>query len=66
MLHIESTVTKVLVGTNQLVDALTNWSLRRASESKVSDIFVRLVTDFNYLQQGFEKSGIEMTYVHFF
>ncbi|KAG9533813.1 hypothetical protein KCU79_g22486, partial [Aureobasidium melanogenum] len=39
---IEKSVTHLLVATKQLLETLTQWSRNAASESEVSDVYVRL------------------------
>lgn len=62
MSNIESSVTRLLVATKQLIETLTAWSRRQASETDVSDVYVRLGNEFNIARTCFEKAGIEMTY----
>ncbi|KAF9918148.1 Bud site selection protein 6 [Lobosporangium transversale] len=56
---IEATVTKLLMATKQLLDGLTLWANRKASEDQVSDIFVQLATQFNLASQSFHEVGID-------
>ncbi|KAK0528193.1 Bud site selection protein 6 [Tilletia horrida] len=59
--QMESSVTRLLVATKQLLEALTRWSLRnRCTESDVSDIYVRLGNDFNSAKLAFQSYGISM------
>ncbi|KAI7528173.1 hypothetical protein KC343_g17631, partial [Hortaea werneckii] len=44
---IEKSVTHLLVATKQLLETLTMWSRGSASESEVSDVYVRLGYEFN-------------------
>ena len=60
--HMESTVTKLLVATKQLLEGLTDWSQGRISEEQVSDIYVRLGNCFNAAVAAFTKEGISMKY----
>lgn len=62
MNNIESSVTRLLVATKQLIETLTLWSRRQASETDVSDVYVKLGNEFNVARTCFERAGIEMTY----
>ena len=59
--HMESSVTRLLVATKMLLEALTQWSLGRESESQVSEIYVRLGNDFNAALSAFINYGIDMS-----
>jgi len=61
MSNIESSVTRLLVATKQLIETLTAWSRRQASETDVSDVYVRLGNEFNIARTCFERANIEMT-----
>lgn len=63
MSNIESSVTRLLVATKQLIEILTAWSRRQASETDVSDVYVRLGNEFNIARTSFEHAGIEMRYL---
>ncbi|KAG0149174.1 hypothetical protein CROQUDRAFT_653995 [Cronartium quercuum f. sp. fusiforme G11] len=58
--HMESTVTRLLVATKQLLESLTDWSQGRIDEGGVSDIYVRLGNEFNAASLAFSKEGIDM------
>ncbi|KAF8968668.1 Bud site selection protein 6 [Entomortierella lignicola] len=58
---IETTVTKLLVATKQLLEGLTLWSTRKMTEEQVSDIFVQLATQFNLASQAFHEVNIDTT-----
>lgn len=60
--HLETTVTKLLVATKQLLEGLTDWSQGRITEEQVSDIYVRLGNCFNAAVAAFTKEGISMRY----
>jgi len=60
MSNIESSVTRLLVATKQLIESLTAWSRKQASETDVSDVYVRLGNEFNIARTCFERAGIEM------
>lgn len=62
---IESTVTRLLVATKQLLESLTQWARREASEQDVSDIYVTLGNEFNIACRAFLSSGVEVAYVYF-
>lgn len=59
--HMESSVTRLLVATKMLLEALTKWSLGQRTEEDVSDIYVRLGNDFNSAKLAFSSYGIDMT-----
>ncbi|KAH8919459.1 AIP3-domain-containing protein [Atractiella rhizophila] len=59
--HMESSVTRLLVATKQLLESLTKWSQGRITEQDVSDIYVRLGNEFNVACRAFSKEGISMT-----
>lgn len=63
MYTIESTVTRLLVATKQLLESLTQWARGEASEQDVSDIYVSLGNEFNVACRAFLSSGIDVTYV---
>ena len=64
MNNIESSVTRLLIATKQLIETLTEWSFRRATEIDVSDVYVSLGNEFNVARTCFERVGIDMTYTH--
>ncbi|WFD06174.1 Bud site selection protein 6 [Malassezia vespertilionis] len=57
----ESSVTRLLVGTKMLLEALTEWSHGRQTETNVSEIYVRLGNDFNVAITAFTSYGIDMS-----
>lgn len=59
--HMESSVTRLLVATKMLLEALTKWSLGQRTETQVSDIYVRLGNDFNIANVAFGSYGIDMS-----
>ncbi|WAQ88001.1 hypothetical protein PtA15_9A126 [Puccinia triticina] len=59
--HMESTVTRLLVATKQLLESLTDWSQGKIDEGGVSDIYVRLGNEFNAASLAFTKEGINMS-----
>ena len=54
-------MTRLLVATKMLLEALTKWSLGQKSETQVSDIYVRLGNDFNVANVAFGSYGIDMS-----
>lgn len=60
MYTIESTVTRLLVATKQLLESLTQWARREASEQDVSDIYVTLGNEFNIACRAFLSSNVEV------
>lgn len=60
MYTIESTVTRLLVATKRLLESLTHWAKREASEQDVSDIYVTLGNEFNIACRAFLSSGVEV------
>jgi hypothetical protein len=56
----ESSVTRLLVATKMLLEALTKWSTGQRTETQVSDIYVRLGNDFNTANHAFGSYGIDM------
>lgn len=58
---IEKSVTHLLVATKQLLETLTMWSRGSASESEVSDVYVRLGYEFNIACRAFNAIGVETT-----
>ncbi|OAT06071.1 actin-interacting protein, variant 1 [Blastomyces gilchristii SLH14081] len=57
--QIEKSVTHLLVATKQLLETLTQWSRQRASESEVSDVYVRLGYEFNLACRAFGAIGVD-------
>jgi hypothetical protein len=53
-------VASLLETTKQLQETLRVWSMSRASEQHVSDIYVRLGTEFNSTVVAFQNFGIDM------
>ena len=50
----------MLETTKQLQETLRLWSMSRVSEQHVSDIYVRLGTEFNSTVVAFQNFGIDM------
>ncbi|KAJ5568640.1 hypothetical protein N7450_011126 [Penicillium hetheringtonii] len=57
--QIEKSVTHLLVATKQLLETLTQWSRKSASETDVSDVYVRLGYEFNLACRAFNAIGVE-------
>ena len=57
----ESSVTRLLVSTKMLLEALTQWSQAQRTEEQVSDVYVRLGNDFNAALAAFTSYGIDMS-----
>ncbi|KAH8986885.1 actin interacting protein 3-domain-containing protein [Lactarius akahatsu] len=58
---VESAVTRLLVSIKQLLESLTQWSISKASEEEVSDVYVRLGNDFNTAVSAFAFYEIDMS-----
>jgi prefoldin subunit 5 len=56
---IEKSVTHLLVATKQLLETLTQWSRGAATESEVSDVYVRLGYEFNIACRAFNSIGVD-------
>lgn len=56
---IEKSVTHLLVATKQLLETLTMWSRGTATESEVSDVYVRLGYEFNIACRAFSAIGVD-------
>jgi hypothetical protein len=59
-LNVPQAVATLLETTKQLQEMLRLWSISRASEQHVSDIYVRLGTEFNSTVAAFQNFGIDM------
>ncbi|KAL7776615.1 hypothetical protein CFE70_007033 [Pyrenophora teres f. teres 0-1] len=57
--NIEKSVTHLLVATKQLLETLTLWSRGTATESEVSDVYVRLGYEFNIASRAFNAIGVD-------
>ena len=57
----ESSVTRLLVATKQLLEALNLWAQGRMSETGVSDVYVKLGNDFNAAVAAFGSVRIDMS-----
>ncbi|WVN87376.1 uncharacterized protein L203_102554 [Cryptococcus depauperatus CBS 7841] len=56
---LDSSITRLLVTTKQLLQGLEQWSQGVISEDDVSDIYVRLGNGFETCVQAFNRAGIE-------
>ena len=57
-------VASLLDTTKQLQEMLRLWSMSRATEQHVSDVYVRLGTEFNTTVVAFQNFGIDLRCVH--
>ncbi|GAA5999966.1 formin-mediated actin nucleation enhancer [Rhodotorula paludigena] len=58
--NLESTITRLLVATKQLLEGLAKWSRGETSEATISEIYVKLGNDFNVACAAFAREGISM------
>ncbi|GAA6047475.1 hypothetical protein JCM3770_005766 [Rhodotorula araucariae] len=58
--NLESTITRLLVATKQLLEGLAKWSRREVDEEEISQIYVQLGNDFNVACAAFAREGITM------
>lgn len=59
MSQIEKSVTHLLVATKQLLETLTQWSRHQATDTQVSDVYVRLGYEFNIACRAFAAINVE-------
>jgi len=57
--QIEKSVTHLLVATKQLLETLTQWSRGAATDTQVSDVYVRLGYEFNMACRAFGAINVE-------
>ncbi|KAI5862422.1 AIP3-domain-containing protein, partial [Durotheca rogersii] len=57
--QIEKSVTHLLVATKQLLETLTQWSLGQATDTQVSDVYVRLGYEFNMACRAFTAINVD-------
>jgi hypothetical protein len=57
--QIEKSVTHLLVATKQLLETLTQWSRGQASDTEVSDVYVRLGYEFNMACRAFTAINVD-------
>ncbi|ODQ66971.1 AIP3-domain-containing protein [Nadsonia fulvescens var. elongata DSM 6958] len=60
MNSIESSVTRLLVATKQLLESLTSWAKGGVSEQDVSDVYVNLGNEFNIVCRAFMNANINV------
>ncbi|KAI0806571.1 bud site selection protein 6 [Xylaria sp. FL0064] len=59
--QIEKSVTHLLVATKQLLETLTQWSRGAATDTQVSDVYVRLGYEFNMACRAFTAINVDTT-----
>ncbi|KAI3328080.1 AIP3-domain-containing protein [Xylariaceae sp. AK1471] len=57
--QIEKSVTHLLVATKQLLETLTQWSRNAATDTQVSDVYVRLGYEFNMACRAFTAINVD-------
>ena len=57
--QIEKSVTHLLVATKQLLETLTQWSRGNATDTQVSDVYVRLGYEFNMACRAFAAINVD-------
>ncbi|KAL7623928.1 Bud site selection protein 6 [Parahypoxylon ruwenzoriense] len=57
--QIEKSVTHLLVATKQLLETLTQWSRGQATDTEVSDVYVRLGYEFNMACRAFTAINVD-------
>lgn len=57
--QIEKSVTHLLVATKQLLETLTQWSRGQATDTQVSDVYVRLGYEFNMACRAFSAINVD-------
>jgi len=58
-------VRSLLLATKQLQEVLHQWSAGQVTETDVSDVYVRIGTDFNHTLHAFAYHNIDMRFVFF-
>lgn len=58
---VETSVTKLLISTKQLLQVLTQWSKGKSSERNVSDVYVQLGNDFKLVSRHFTHAGVDIS-----
>ncbi|KEY72756.1 hypothetical protein S7711_02541 [Stachybotrys chartarum IBT 7711] len=59
--QIEKSVTHLLVATKQLLETLTQWSRGQATDTQVSDVYVRLGYEFNMACRAFTSINVDVS-----
>ncbi|KAK4704862.1 hypothetical protein P7C70_g1354, partial [Phenoliferia sp. Uapishka_3] len=57
----DSTITRLLIATKQLLEGLAKWSREEVSDDAISAIYVKLGNDFNVACAAFSKENIGMS-----
>jgi len=57
--QIEKSVTHLLVATKTLLETLTKWSRKQATDTEVSDVYVRLGYEFNMACRAFTAINVD-------
>ncbi|KAG6108228.1 hypothetical protein E4U31_007835 [Claviceps sp. LM219 group G6] len=57
--QIEKSVTHLLVATKELLETLTQWSRGQATDTRVSDVYVRLGYEFNMACRAFAAINVD-------
>ncbi|SCV68500.1 BQ2448_621 [Microbotryum intermedium] len=57
----DSTITRLLVATKQLLEGLARWARGDLSEDAISEVYVKLGNDFNLAVAAFAKENIGMS-----
>lgn len=58
---IETCVTRLLVSTKHLLESLTHWARKDATDKEVSDAYVRLGNDFRAATRAFSNAGVDIS-----
>lgn len=61
MSTIESSVTRLLVATKHLLESLTQWAKKSATETDISDAYVQLGNEFKVACRAFSNAGVDVT-----
>ncbi|KAM0752982.1 AIP3-domain-containing protein [Meredithblackwellia eburnea MCA 4105] len=59
--HMDSTITRLLIATKQLLEGLAKWSRGEVTDDAISAIYVKLGNDFNVACAAFAKENIGMS-----
>lgn len=60
MSTIESSVTRLLVATKHLLESLTQWAKKSATETDISDAYVQLGNEFKVACRAFSNAGVDV------
>ncbi|KAF9264012.1 hypothetical protein L218DRAFT_926823 [Marasmius fiardii PR-910] len=61
---VPAAVRNLLLSMKQLQETLRQWSVGQASESRVSDVYVQIGTDFNTTMHAFAYHHIDLSEIH--